>query len=114
MKTFFIVVVALMLTACGYSGVDSQVIGQVKKVRHETPLFCSDNDYVDVSLGVMRNGVGSMSTQDMLLQIKSPEQKASLQQAVLTGKLVNITYDSKRWSWCYYTNEIKTITVLVD
>lgn len=31
---------------------------QVKKVEHDTPLICPDQVNVDLSLGVMQNGVG--------------------------------------------------------
>src|SRR5579859_447764 len=47
--------------ACGNSSVGNELEGQVKKVVKRTPIFCSDYVEADVSLGVIRNGVGSMS-----------------------------------------------------
>lgn len=116
MKTFTafaLLTICLALAGCfGNSASDNTVIGQVKKVKHVTPLICADRFDVDVSLGVMRNGVGSMSTQDMWLTVSSPEQIAAFTAASDTGAPVEITYDTPRLAWCWqdeWAKAIKTI-----
>ena len=41
-KTILILIVAFM-ASCGYTSKDNEVVGQVKKVSHETPIFCYDH-----------------------------------------------------------------------
>ena len=73
--------------------------GQVKRVGKETPLLCPDYHKVDISLGVMRNGVGSMSTQDMILFVEDKDVSA-LKSAAEAGSIIDFTYDQRRASWC--------------
>src|SRR5579859_4760772 len=98
-KTFSISVL-LLLAGCGNSSVDNEVIGQPKRIHNETPIWCSNFQDVDVSLGVLRNGVGSMSTQDIYLTITAQTQADTLQHAIKAGKLVKIRYDEQRINWC--------------
>lgn len=107
MKKLFVVI--MLIAGCGYSARNNEMMGQVKKVHHNTPIICRDYDSADVSLGVMRNGVGSMSTQDVEITIQSNEQLQLLQQATKSGKLVKITYDERRLTLC--RPEIKVISV---
>ena len=90
----------LLLASCGWSSWDNEAIGQVKKVQHATPIICMDYDHVDISLGVIRNGVGSMSTQDQWYYVESPADVALLKSASETGALVKFTYGVKRFRWC--------------
>jgi hypothetical protein len=89
-----------MLTGCGYSSMQNETIGQVKKVVKNTPLICPDYVDADVSLGVMRNGVGSMSTEDLWFYVPDEQARQTLAQAAQTGALVKITYDVKRVTFC--------------
>lgn len=93
-------IVLLLLTGCGYSVRDAQVIGQVKRVENNIPLLCDKYTDVDLSLGVMINGVGSMSSEDKWFYILNPLHEQLLIKAASSGKLVKITYDRKRWTWC--------------
>lgn len=90
----------LLLTSCGYHSKDNELIGQVKKVHSNTPLVCGDYFSADISLGVMRNGVGSMSTQDVDVYIPREKDVETFKLAVESGQLVKITYDSKRITFC--------------
>jgi len=102
--TFFVVVLTLLTAfipaGCGRSAVDNELIGQVKKVTKQTPLVCDDWKAVDISLGVLRNGVGSMSTQDVWATVTDDAQYATLRAAAETGELVKITYDYWRVAFC--------------
>jgi len=91
----------MLLTGCGYTQVDGELIGQVKKVNHRTPLICPDYVGVDVSLGVMKNGVGSMSTQDVYLVVASTEQEKVFRAASESGKIVKVHYSVKRFGGNY-------------
>lgn len=97
MKLLF---VALLLTGCGYSSVGNNITGQVKGVKRHTPLLCDNYIAVDLSLGVMRNGVGSMSSEDVWLQIMDKDQERELEKALVIGKLVRINFDQKRFVIC--------------
>ena len=85
---------------CGYSGRDSELIGQVKKVSHRTPLICPDWDAVDISLGVFRNGVGSASKEDVWMTVRDPATFEFLKKASESGSLVRIKYDEYRVTFC--------------
>ena len=99
MKKLLIALSALSLTACGYSSRDNEAVGQIKKIMFNTPIVCSDFYDVDLSLGVMRNGTGSMSTQDMWIVV-SKSDLTLLKQANETGDVVKITYDTQRVAIC--------------
>lgn len=108
MKKIMPFLACLALTGClGDSSADNDLIGQVKKVHHNTPLLLPDYDDVDVSLGVMRGGVGSMSTQDMWLYVPNPEDMKVLKDASESGALVKITYSVSRARF-YVENDMVT------
>lgn len=90
----------ILLAGCGFSQKNGDLIGQAKKVSSRTNLVCPDYNMVDISLGVMRNGVGSMSTQDMWLQIDNDRDYNLLKDAASKGLLVQVTYDTRRMPFC--------------
>ena len=100
MKKLIFILIAGLLVSCGYSSRDNELIGQVKKIRHNTPIFCSDYSETDISLGIIRNGVGSMSTQDKWLVVTEKEHLKILKQANDSGAVVKILYDEKRVTFC--------------
>ena len=99
MKLFLIGIIAMTLTACGYSARDTEAVGQVKRVMNNTPMLCSDFIDVDLSLGVIRNGVGSVSNEDIWIVVSRPDAEI-LKKANEEGQLVKITYDQQRISFC--------------
>lgn len=112
-RSIGLAIAALTLTGClGFSSKDNEVIGQVKRVKHLTPIVCMDWDMADISLGVMRNGVGSMSTQDISLWVPNKADFDLLAQASKTGQLVKITYDNARFRWCVDTEMVTKVTLV--
>jgi len=109
-----IALVALLCTtaACGYSSKDNELTGQVKKVHNQTPIICGDYVAADVSLGVMRNGVGSMSAEDVILYVPNADDAAALKKAADTGQLVKVTYDVKRLVLCVPEKQVKHVELL--
>ena len=99
MKKIIVIASVLVLTACGYSAKDIETIGQIKKVVLNTPLVCPDFYDVDVSLGIMRNGTGSMSIQDIWIVVNKSD-LALLKKANESGDLVKFTYDNQRFPIC--------------
>lgn len=93
-------VLATLLTGCGYSAVDGELIGQAKKITHVTPLICPDYMSFDISLGVMQNGTGSMSTQDVWLTVYDPQDLALMERAVADASIVRVRYSVRRWAVC--------------
>ncbi len=103
---------ALLLTGCGYTARNNEIVGQVKKVLNVTPLVCSDFTGVDISLGVMKNGVGSMSHEDKELYVDKDENIKILKKALETGELVSIVYDTKRLTFCVPDQIVVSVKII--
>lgn len=102
----------MILTGCGYSSKNNESIGQPKKVVNLTPILCNDRVDVDVSLGVMRGGVGSMSTEDLWLTVPHDSDQKLLTEAAAKGKLVKVNYDVKRLTWCWSDHIVTRVEIL--
>ena len=103
-----LLVLPLLLGGClGHSSVDNQAIGQVKKVQSVNPWIYPSYHRVDISLGVMRNGVGSISKDDMLLYVPDDVDYETLKHASETGDIVKIKYNVARFYWY---GETETVT----
>lgn len=107
-------VLLLALSGCGYSSRDNEMIGQVTRVVHETPLICPNWWNAHVSLGVMRNGVGSMSHQDVNAYVQDPAVLQTLKKAGEVGALVKMTYDSRRIAICIDNWEITKAEIVAE
>lgn len=91
----------LTLTGClGNESTDNELIGQAKKAQLATPLICPHYHRVDVSLGVMRNGAGSMSTQDVWMYVPNDKDFVIFTDAVAKGSVVKVNYNVARLTWC--------------
>ena len=112
MKKVLVVGALLTMVGCGYISRENEMIGQVKNVVHSTPLICSDYSQVDISLGILRDGVGSVSSEDVWLYYNDKEQDKILKMANETGKLVKIKYDTKRVTWCVPNRIIISIEII--
>lgn len=95
-----ILITAMFLIGCGYSSKDNEVVGQVKRVMVNTPIICPDFYDVDLSMGMMKNGTGSVSKEDLWLYIPDKAVYETLKQAASSGIPVKITYDVKRTTYC--------------
>ncbi len=104
--------VAASFTGCGLSATGAELTGQVKKVVSKTPMICPDHTIADISLGVMRNGVGSMSSQDVEVVVSNPVLIATLRTAAEGGKLVKVVYNARRFRWCVPLDEVTDIVIL--
>lgn len=100
--------------ACGTGTANSEVTAQVKKVVHRTPLICPEYTEVDVSLGVMRNGVGSMSHEDLVLRVMDESQVPALEKAAKDGAIITLRYDIARLAACYPDHKLTSFTVDID
>jgi hypothetical protein len=96
-------VAILFLVACGNTSSDNELVGQVKKVVKRTPILCSDYTEVHLSLGLMRNGVGSMSHEDVELAVDNEDKENvdKLKWAAENGAIVKLSYDVERVSPCW-------------
>ena len=111
MKMFIAAALAASLVGCGYSARDTEVVGQVKRVMHNTPLICDDYQDIDLSLGVIRNGTGSASKEDVWI-IVSKADADTAKKAAESGQLVKVTYDTKRATWCAYDRVASSIKLI--
>lgn len=109
---YAIALALLFVGGCGYSEIGTEAVGQVKRVVNENPLICDGFTTVDLSLGVMQNGVGSMSTHDVYLTVTDLADIHALKVAAETGKLVKLTYDEKRFTFCVHNKIVKSVTIL--
>lgn len=107
-----ILIAAMMLSACGYEQTDSEAIGQVKKVANMTPILCDKRTDVDISLGVIRNGIGSISGQDIWLTVRDKANVEILKKANESGQLVKIKYDVARFEWCWNQRELASVEII--
>lgn len=99
-KLLLAVLVAALASGCGYKSRDNELSGQPKRVLNVTPMMCPDYTAVDISMGIVRNGVGSMSGHDMMLAVDEKGNADTLRQAASNGLLVKLTYNTKRFSIC--------------
>jgi hypothetical protein len=99
---------------CGNTTTDSEVTAQVKKVVKRTPIFCPNYTEVDVSLGVMRNGVGSMTHEDMVLRVMNESYVPELDKAAKDGSIITMRYDEARVSLCYPDFKMNSFKIDID
>lgn len=104
--------IASCLVGCGYSSVNNELVGQPKRTHNQTPVFCDDRTDVEVSLGVMRGGIGSISTHDTSLTVPNQKDVETLNQAIKDGKLVKIIYNTKRAAWCWEEEVVVSVNVV--
>lgn len=104
----------ITLTGCGYSHVNNDVVGQPKSVESTTPILCPNQHILHLSLGVMRHGVGSMSTQDISINIPDDSLIPSLKAAVEAGKIINAQTNEARFRWCNEEKELVAFEVIDD
>lgn len=108
-----VLALVILATACGKTSVDNEAVGQVKKVVKTTPLICPDYTEIDVSLGVLRNGVGSISKEDVELAIDNSRAAEidTLKKAAESGAIVHVSYDVQRVSWCWPDHRFVAVTI---
>jgi hypothetical protein len=102
----------LLASACGYSSKDNELIGQVKKVKMATPIICPDFAETDVSLGIIRNGVGSMSSEDVWLFVEKDSDLALLKSASESGQPVKIKYNVQRVTFCVPNEQVSSVELV--
>lgn len=114
MNKFKISVLFLLVTGCGFSSSQNEASGQVKKVLTVTPIVCPAYTEIDLSLGVMRNGQGSISKEDLVLALDNSERETigRLKVAAETGAIARLVYDVKRVSWCWPDHRL--VSVVID
>lgn len=95
---------------CGWSGREISGTGQVKRVGLESNIVCPDYYEVDISLGIMRNGVGSMSTHDMKFFIPDGMVK-DFRTFAEKSSIVNFSYDERRSPWCVNQHRITSFKI---
>lgn len=92
----------------GWSEKEISGTGQVKRVGLQNNIVCPNYYEADISLGIMRNGVGSVSTHDMVFFIPDSMLK-DFRTYSEKGSIVNFTYDVRRFDWC--VNEFRLTSV---
>ncbi len=103
---------SFIMLGCGYSHVNNDLIGQPKSVESTTPIFCPNQHILHLSLGVMRNGVGSMSTQDISINIPDDNLMPGLKAAVEAGSIINAQTNEARFRFCNELKELVAFTVI--
>lgn len=106
------ILMAAVLTGCGYTSLNNEMVGQVKKLTNHTPMVCPGYASADISLGVIRNGVGSMSGEDVIAVVMSSDQDKALRDASEAGKLVKVKYNTVRFPICWPAKRITSVEVV--
>lgn len=104
----------LLLAGCGYSHRDNELIGQPKAIESMTPLLCPNQNVLHLSLGVMRHGVGSMSTEDILINIPDGRLIPPLKAALESGELIKARTNEARMRWCNEQKELVSFEIIKD
>jgi hypothetical protein len=113
MKKILAPLLLLSLTGClGHSSSDNELEGQVKKVQHVTPIIFFNYERVDVSLGVMRNGTGPISKDDMWLSVPNGDDIAILKHAAENGAPVKIKYYVSRVNWYQEEDTVTHVEII--
>lgn len=104
-----------MLGGCfGYSSTDNNTIAQPKKLIKVNPILCPNYTLLDASLGIMRNGVGSMSTEDHEFVVTSDSQAVLINKAIDSGFILKINYQQARATFCTEDFFINSISIEKD
>lgn len=107
-----IILLLLMASGCGYASRGNILVGQAKRLVHLTPIVCDDRIDGDVSFGVMRNGAGSVSKKDLWVTIPNAADQKTFNDAASQGGLVELTYDVKRFTWCWCDHIVTSVKVV--
>lgn len=105
--------VLFALFGCGNSAVNGSAVGQAKGWDITTPLICADYKFFDMSQGVMQNGSGSVSHEDMRFTIAEGVDMAVVKLATETAAIVKVTYNERRAPFCtenFILTDIKIIS----
>lgn len=111
-KILFSFLVLGVISGCGLQARDTEAIGQIKRIAKKTPLLCPDETLLDMSLGLMRNGTGSVSQEDLWIRVQDAHQEFLLRQAVDSGAPVRVTYDVQRFRFCWEQREATKIEII--
>jgi hypothetical protein len=101
-----------LLAGCGNVSVDGEAIGQAKKLTKTTNLFCPDYYSFDMSLGVMQNGTGSISKEDIWMTVDDARLIPAINAAVARGAVVKARYNQRRIPFCSDSYILTGIEVL--
>lgn len=112
MKKRLMIGLLLCAVGCGYSHRDNDLVGQPKSVESTTPLLCPDQHILHMSLGVLRNGTGSMSTEDIRINIVDAHLVPALQLAISKGSLITARTNEARFRWCNEEKELVSFQVM--
>lgn len=108
-RTFIIVVafgvavlilVPLLAISTGFGiGSEGELVGQIKEVRKVNPVICPRHATAEISLGHIKDGTGSYSTEDKLIQIPDDRVEEFKRYAV-TGEIVTAQTATWRLALC--------------
>lgn len=101
----------LFLLGC-YSSQDNNLVAQPKKIARLSPIVCPNRTEVDLSLGVTKDGVGSMSTEDQWMWVPNESDRDTLQTAIEKHKLVKVYYRVARLAVCVNQFEATKIEIM--
>ena len=102
----FGIIFSLFLVYAGFNTMysrDGDLVGQAKKITLVTPFWqsiCPSYYALDVSMGVLQGGTGSMSTQDVWFTVLDREDISAMKEAVKHAAIVKVKYAERRLYAC--------------
>lgn len=100
------------LTAFGLASYNNEAVGQVKYTKNIHPIIYPNYTELHLSLGVMRNNVGSISKEDITLYVPNESDVIKLNKSAEEGKLVKVIYDNLRFSFWYPNAQVRSVEIL--
>lgn len=94
---------ALLLSSCGNSATDIELTGQLKAAGVATNLICPDYFYLDMSMGVIKDGTGSVSKDDIFVTLYGRQEYKKYQELAKVGAIITVHANMRRAAFCTET-----------
>lgn len=112
MKKIILFVFCSLLVACGNVSQNNELVGQPKRLHNVTPILCPNRVDLDISMGFVKDGVGSMSTQDLFLTVPNQADVDLLKKAIEDRRLIKIHYNEARFTICSHEEYVTQVEIL--
>jgi hypothetical protein len=109
---WFVVVLAVQIG--DGAAKDAESVGQIKAIRTATPVFCPNYTETNISLGAIVDGMGSMSKEDITLEVPSQALAEKLKESLNGSGLVKIRYDKRLVTFCVPKKLLKDVEVITN
>ncbi len=113
-KLFLVLAISVLLVGCGNDSVDNEHVGRVKQWQNMTPLICPNYSVIIFSSAVEHDDSdGSYHITFVSMYVVVPDYLANdVKAAMLSGDVVKIKYDTRRFTQCSPDRVMNSITTV--